>query len=332
MNIPSFTFDSGALKRNAKKPDEGTLYDLLILGGGPAAMSATIYAARKMMKIALLTKDFGGQMGYTSEIENYMGFQSVSGRELTAKFKDHIMQFEIPVHEGEKVIRLSAEGANYKVIMEYGSEYRGKSIIIATGKRDRHLNVPGENELTGRGVAYCATCDAPFFRDKKVVVVGGGNSAFTAALDLLKVNAHVTLLNFAEGWQADEIMLTHARQHGERLTLLDMHQVLEIKGSEKVEAMRLMDRRSNSEKEIAVDGVFVEIGLLPNSDFIDDGLVKHTPLKEVSIDCGARSSREFIYGAGDVTTVPYKQIIISAGEGAKAALSAYEDLTKKGLI
>jgi len=320
------------MKRSARKPEEGFLYDLLILGGGPAAMSATIYAARKMMKIAVLTKDFGGQMGYTSEIENYMGFQSISGRELTARFRDHIMQFDVPVHEGEKVIRLAADGEVYRVVMEYGSEYRGKAVIIATGKRDRHLNVPGEAELTGRGVAYCATCDAPFFRDKKVVVVGGGNSALTAAIDLLKVNASVVLLNFAEGWQADEIMLNNARQYGDKLSLLDMHQVLEIRGDRKVEAVRLLDRRSNGEKEIAVDGVFVEIGLLPNSDIIDEGLVRLSPLKEVVIDCGARTSREFIYGAGDVTTVPYKQIIISAGEGAKAALSAYEDLTKKGLI
>ena len=271
-------------------------------------------------------------MGYTSEIENYMGFQSIGGKELAAKFKEHIMQFDVPIHEGEKVTRLSADGDYFRAIMEYGASYRGKAVIVATGKRDRHLNVPGENEFVGKGVAYCATCDAPFYKDKKVVVAGGGNSALTAALDLLKVNAGVTLLNFAQGWQADEILLDSARKYGERLRLLDMHQVLEIKGSTKVEAVRVLDRRSNAESEISTDGIFVEIGLLPNSDILDEGLVRLTPLKEIAIDCGARSSREFLYAAGDVTTVPYKQIIISAGEGAKAALSAYEDLVRKGLI
>ncbi|MBN2495274.1 MAG: FAD-dependent oxidoreductase, partial [Deltaproteobacteria bacterium] len=190
---------------------------------------------------------------------------------------------------------------------------------------------PGEKELTGKGVAYCATCDAPFFRGKRVVVAGGGNSALTAALDLLKVDASVTLVNYAPGWQADEIMLEAARKRRERVVFLDMHQVLSIEGRERVSGVTVKDRRSEKTAAIEVDGIFVEIGLLPNSEPVRE-LAALNEAGELIVDCHCRTSVAGLYGAGDVTTVPQKQIIISAGEGAKAALSAYDDLMRQGVI
>ena len=203
-------------------------------------------------------------------------------------------------------------------------------MIISTGKRHRPLNVPGEKELVGKGVAYCATCDAPFFREKKVVVVGGGNSAFTTALDLLRVDAEVTLINFIEGWQADATLQERVNKSA-KAHLLDCHQVLRIEGKGEVEAVVLKNRRNEEESSIDTSGVFVEIGLLPNSDAVKN-LVTLNRQDEVIVDCSCRTNIEGLFGAGDITTVPHKQIVIAAGEGAKAALSAYDYLTKESLI
>ncbi|MFC1654669.1 FAD-dependent oxidoreductase, partial [Myxococcota bacterium] len=214
---------------------------------------------------------------------------------------------------------------------ESGAAYTGRTVLLATGKRDRPLNVPGEKELVGHGVAYCSTCDAPFYKGQTVAVAGGGNSAFTALLDLLKVDAQVTLINFVEGWQADPVMIESARKYGDRVKYLDEHEVVRIEGSGKVAALVVKDRKSGEEKKLVVSGVFIEIGLLPNSGPVV-GLVDLNEHKEVVIDCFCRTSLEGMYAAGDVTTVPHKQIVISAGEGAKAALSAYDYLTRRGMI
>ena len=329
MEIQEFSFDLGVLGQEQKTEPE-TTYDLLILGGGPAAMTAAVYAARKMIKVAMITKDFGGQMGSTSEIENYMGFQMITGRELVEKFVDQVRHFEVPVLQGEKVAEVQKENDLFRVLLEGGTVFSSRAVIMATGKRDRPLNVPGEKELVGRGVAYCSTCDAPFFKDKQVVVAGGGNSAFTAALDLLKLAGKVTLVNFVAGWQADEIM-TQAVTKYEHARLLDHHQVTRIEGTERVTSVHVKDRESGAETVIPAEGIFVEIGLLPNSESVAK-LAKLNEARELVVDCHSRTSVENLLGAGDVTTVPQKQIIISAGEGAKAALSAYEYLTKKGWL
>lgn len=330
VEIPGFALNLPSMKKT-DQPDQEAVYDLLILGGGPAAMTAAVYSARKMMKVAIFTKDLGGQVGWTSQIENYMGFQLITGTELVDKFKEQVEQFEIPIATNKKGVAVRKEGALFKVELNDGSIYSGKTVIVATGKRSRPLNVPGEQELMGKGVAICATCDAPFFKDKRVLVVGGGNSAFTAGMDLLKLNAEVTLINFASGWQADEIMIESVREFGDKIHLLDNHQVVEILGDQKVTGVKLLARNSDHEFEVPADGVFIEIGLLPNSEPVRD-LAELNEKGELIVDCHCSTSVEGFYGAGDVTTVPHKQIVISAGEGAKAALGAYEYLMYKGKL
>ncbi|MFH1438727.1 MAG: FAD-dependent oxidoreductase [Pseudomonadota bacterium] len=331
MEIPGFTLDISMLGQQAKRPDPGETYDLLILGGGPAAMSAAVYAVRKMMKTAVLAKDIGGQVGETSQIENYLGFQTITGTDLVAKFKEHAKAFDIPIELGEKVTKIRKDGDLFKVRLEGGGEFTGKSGVLSTGTRHRPLGVPGEKELMGKGVAICSICDAPFFKDKKVVVAGGGNSAFTAALDVLKVAEKVTIINYSKGWKADEIMIESVKKFGDKLLMLDGHAVLSIDGSGQVEAVRVRDRDTNEEKVLPADGIFIEIGLLPNSDPVRDLalLNKHG---ELIVDYKCATSVEGLFGAGDVTTVPYKQIVVSAGEGAKAALAAYDYLVAHGRL
>lgn len=329
MDLGDFSLDMSVLGQE-NLPEEGTVYDLLILGGGPAAMTAAVYAARKLMKIAILTVDFGGQVGTTSTIENYLGFQAISGEELVAKFKQQMEQFEIPIRQGEKVAKVEKADDGFKVRLANGTKYFGRTVVVATGKRSRSLNVPGEKKFAGKGVAYCSTCDAPFFKDRSVVVAGGGNSGFTAALDLLKVTPKVAMVNFNPGWQGDEVLVQSVKKSPD-VNLYDNTEIVAIEGESKMTGVRIKNRDSGEEKILPADGIFIEIGLLPNSDPVID-LVKTNPWKEVIVDCNCRTSVEGVFGAGDVSTVPFKQIVISAGEGAKAALAAYEFLTKRGLL
>jgi alkyl hydroperoxide reductase subunit F len=329
MDFPTFSLDTSLLEK-AKEPEPEVTYDLLILGGGPAAMSATVYAARKMMTLAIITKDFGGQVRETSEVENWLGFQSINAKDLADHFEEHVKSFDIAVSLGTAATEVSKEADTFKVRTDSDRVFSSRALILATGKRHRLLNVPGEKELVGRGVAYCATCDAPFFKGKKVVVVGGGNSAFTTAMDLLKVEAEVTLVNFTKGWRADETLKQRVRQT-DKVSLLDYHQVVRIEGRDRVTAVVVRNRENEEEEKLDASGVFVEIGLLPNNESFKD-LMELNEQGEVIVDCCCQTSVEGVFGAGDVTTVPHKQIVIAAGEGAKAALSAYDYLINKSFI
>jgi NADH-dependent peroxiredoxin subunit F len=329
VDFPSFTLDTTLLE-TTKAPEPDHMYDLLILGGGPAAMAGAVYGARKMLSCALLSKDFGGQIRETSEVENWLGFQNINAKDLADSFEEHVKSFSIPVALGIRITGVAKQEQTFRVSTDTGTLYSSRTLILATGKRHRSLNVPGEKELLGRGVAYCATCDAPFYKGKKVVVAGGGNSAFTTALDLLKVDAEVTLVNFIKGWQADEALQSRMKQGG-KVTLLDYHQVSTIEGTERVTGVVVKSRENEKETRIEANGIFIEVGLLPNSDMVKD-LVNLNDQGEVIVDCLCRTNVEGFYGAGDVTTVPHKQIIIAAGEGAKAALSAYSYLMDKSLI
>ena len=329
MDFPAFSLDTSLLEKS-KEPAPEVTYDLLILGGGPAAMSAAVYAARKMMNLAIITKDFGGQVRETSEVENWLGFQSINAKDLADSFEEHVKGFDIPVSLGASITEVKREADAFKVRTDDGKIYSSRTLIIATGKRHRPLNVPGEKDLVGRGVAYCATCDAPFFKGKKVVVAGGGNSAFTTAVDLLKVGAEVIVVNFIKGWQADEALQQRAKQTG-KVSLLDYHQVVRIEGKDRVTGVVIKNRENEKEEKINANGVFVEIGLLPNNEPVKN-LVELNEQGEVIVDCSCRTSIEGLFGAGDVTAVPHKQIVISAGEGAKAALSVYNYLINKSLI
>jgi len=329
MDFPEFSFDTSLLEE-AKEPEPEVTYDLLILGGGPAAMSAAVYAARKMMNLAIITKDFGGQVRETSEIENWLGFQSINAKDLADSFEEHVKGFDIAVSLGPSITEVNKEADTFKVRTDGDRVFSSRALILATGKRHRPLNVPGEKELVGRGVAYCATCDAPFFKGKKVVVAGGGNSAFTTAVDLLKVEAEVALVNFIKGWQADEALQQRVKQTG-KVSLLDYHQVVRIEGKDGVTAVVVKNRENDKEDKLDANGVFVEIGLLPNNEPVKN-MVELNEHGEVIVDCSCKTSVEGLFGAGDVTTVPHKQIVIAAGEGAKAALSAYDYLINKSLI
>ncbi len=329
MNFPDFSLDI-SLPETAKEPDQGVTYDLLILGGGPAAMSAAVYAARKMMNVVIITKDLGGQIHETSEVENWLGFQSISSRELVGMFEEHVKSFDIAIRIGSTVNNVVADEAGFMVYTSDDKMYSGRTVIVATGKHHRPIGVPGEKELVGRGVAYCATCDAPFFKGKKVVVAGGGNSAFTTAIDLLKAEAEVTIINFTKGWQADEVLRERVGR-SEKATLLDYHQIFGIEGTDKVTGVIIKNRNDDKEERLNTSGVFIEIGLLPNNEAVKD-LVRLNDQGEIIIDCSCRTSVPGVFGAGDVTTVPHKQIVIAASEGAKAALSAYDYLINKSLI
>ena len=329
MDFPDFSLDISLLEK-AKEPEPEVTYDLLILGGGPAAMSAAVYAARKMMNFAIITKDFGGQVRETSEVENWLGFQSINAKDLVDMFEEHVKGFDIAVSLGPAIAEVRKDEETFKVHTDDGKTYSSHTVIVATGKRHRPLNVPGEKDLVGRGIAYCATCDAPFFKGKKVVIAGGGNSAFTTAIDLLKVDAEVTLINFIKGWQADEALQERVKQ-SDKAILLDYHQLVRIEGKDRVTAVVLKNRENEKEENLDTNGLFVEIGLLPNNESVKN-LVKLNEQGEVIVDCSCRTSVEGLFGAGDVTTVPHKQIVIAASEGAKAALSAYDYLINKSLI
>ena len=293
-------------------------------------MSAAVYAARKMMNFAIITKDFGGQVRETSEVENWLGFQSINAKDLADSFEEHVKGFDIPASLGRAITEVKKQGDAFKVWTDDGTVYSSRTVIVSTGKRHRPLNVPGEQELVGRGLAYCATCDAPFFKGKKVVVAGGGNSAFTTVLDLVKVEAEVTLINFIKGWQADGPLQERVKQTG-TVSMLDYHQIVKVEGEDRVTGVVIKNRESEKEEKVETDGVFVEIGLLPNSQSVKD-LVELNDQGEVIVDCTCQTSVQGLYAAGDVTTVPHKQIVIAAGEGAKAALSAYNYLVNKSLL
>ncbi len=321
----------------AQAGDEATLYDLIIIGGGPAGMTAAVYAARKRLSTLLIAKDLGGQALWTSEIENYMGYQYITGEELAAKFEEQVKQFPINLHLGEGVEKLAAEGQlqpavdggnpsarQLLVTTESGKRFRGRTVIIASGKRPRRLNVPGEERLIGRGVSYCATCDAPLFAGRDVAVIGGGNSAFTAVADLIPISGQIYVVNYAYDWQADPVLLDRAERSGKMKPFLG-YQVAEVLGQDQVEGIVIRPRGAGEAQQLAVQGVFVEIGLAPNSAFAQ-GLVQLNDADEVIVDCKGRTDMPGVFAAGDVTTVPEKQIIIAAGEGAKAALAACEYL------
>ena len=293
-------------------------------------MSAAVYAARKMMNLAIITKDFGGQVRETSEVENWLGFQSINAKDLADSFEEHVKSFDIPVSLGRAITEVKKQGDTFTVWTDDGTVYSSRTVILSTGKRHRPLNVPGEQELVGRGLAYCATCDAPFFKRKKVVVAGGGNSAFTTVLDLVKVEAGVTLINFIKGWQADGPLQERVEQTG-TVSMLDYHQIVKIEGKDRVSGVVVKNRESEKEEKLKTDGVFVEIGLLPNNQSVKN-LVELNDQGEVIVDCSSQTSVQGLYAAGDVTTVPHKQIVIAAGEGAKAALSAYNYLINKSLL
>lgn len=303
------------------------MYELIIIGGGPAGMTAAVYAARKKINTLLISGDIGGQGLTTWLVENYMGYQFIEGHELMRKFEEQVKQFptDVKIEVGKRAERLSRVDGGFEVKTDRGETYQAKAVILATGKRPRQLNVPGEKELLGRGVTYCAICDGPLFADVKVAVIGGGNSALEAADDMVKIADHVYLISLTP-LTGDQILIDKVKS-ASNLTIFLEHEVLEIKGKNSVDGIRIRDLKSKKEKELEVGGIFVEIGLIPNSELVKE-LVTLNRLGEIEVNCGNETGVSGFFAAGDVTSVPDKQIVVAAGEGAKAALQAHRYLQR----
>jgi alkyl hydroperoxide reductase subunit F len=295
------------------------MYELIVMGAGPAGMTAAVYAARKKLNTLLISYDLGGQPLYNAGVENYMGYQFIEGPVLMQKFQEQLKQFSIDMQIGEKVSSLSRTDGGFEVRTDGDDGYQAKAAIIATGKRSRQLNVPGEEKLRGRGVTYCAICDGPLFADMKVAVIGGGNAALETAEDMAKIAEHVYLLSLTR--PTGEQILIDKVKAANNLTMLLEYEVLEIKGESHVEGIKVRDLISKQERELDVSGVFVEIGLIPNSESFK-GIVHLNHLGEIEVDCANATGVPGLFAAGDVTNVPEKQIVVAAGEGAKAALQA----------
>jgi len=299
------------------------VYDCIIIGAGPAGITASIYAARKGMDILVLTGDIGGQAAWSGDIENYSGYQFITGADLTNKFEEHLKHYKVQVGQNEPAKEVHKKENIFSVTTGKGV-YKAKTVIIATGKRSKELNIPGEKEFRNKGVAYCATCDAPLFRDKDVIVAGGGNSALEAALQLISIAKHVHIVNIAPELGGDEVIRQKVTKSG-NVTVMNNSRVLSIFGDKFVEGVEV-ESKGRKEK-INAEGVFVEIGLVPNTDFKSE--LKKNELGEIIVDCRNETSVPGAFAAGDVSSVKEKQIIIAAGEGAKAALGAFKYLAQR---
>jgi len=300
------------------------MHDLIIIGAGPAGMTAAVYAARQKVNTLLLSKDVGGQVNWTLCIENYMGYQFIEGLELIQKFEEQVRKFPIDIRIGPEITSCVKGQNGFEVEVE-GTKYDGRTVIICSGKRPKMLSVPGEERLRGRGVTYCQVCDGPLFQDMDVVVVGGGNSALEAAIDMTKIASHIYLASLTP-LTGDHILRDKVQQ-ADKVTVLTEHETLEVSGADSVSGIRLKDLKSGQEKELSVRGVLVEIGLIPNSDLVR-GTLKLNEFGEIPINCACETGIPGLYAAGDVTNVPAKQIVVAAGEGAKAALQAHLYLQK----
>jgi alkyl hydroperoxide reductase subunit F len=298
------------------------MYDLLIVGAGPAGITASVYAARKRMKFLVISQDIGGQTVYSWDIQNYTGYQFITGPELVKKFREHLEQFQVEVREDEEVTLVKKE--KEKVIVETNKgKYEAKTAIIASGRKPRLLEVEGENEFRNKGITYCATCDGPLFADMDVAVIGGGNSALDAVLQLTKIAHKVYLVDVAPQLIADPIMIEKAEKSS-KVTIYNKTKVEKISGNNFVQGLSIS--HEGKAENLSVQGIFIEIGSIPSSEFVKD--VAKNETGEIMINCRSETSIPGIFAAGDVTDVPAKQIIVACGEGAKAALRAFDYLSK----
>jgi alkyl hydroperoxide reductase subunit F len=300
------------------------LYDTIIIGGGPAGAAAAVYAARKRLRTLVITPDFGGQSMISASIENWIGEITIPGQELAAKLRKHVeAQKDVEIKTPEKVNAVSDRPeCGFEVRSDKGGIYQTKTVIVASGGRHKRLQVPGEDRLDGQGVAYCSTCDAPFFQDRDVAVVGGGNSALETVIDLSPYARKIYLLIRGDRLKGDPAMQEKVTKFPQ-LQILNHAEVQEILGDQNVSGLRYKDQKTGKSQALEVSGVFVAIGSVPNSDFVK-GLVDMNQAAEILVDHKtAQTSKKGIFAAGDVTNDPFKQNNISAGDGVRAALSAY---------
>lgn len=317
----------GAEAAGPVEPHDLGKYDVVVVGGGPAGASAAIYAVRKGLKTALIAEKIGGQVQDTKGIENLISVPYTEGPKLSAQLAAHVAEYPVEVLEHRRV-KSVGKGEVKHIELESGETLDTRALIVATGAKWRELGIPGEKEYIGRGVAYCPHCDGPYYKGKKVAVIGGGNSGVEAAIDLAGIVREVVVFEFMENLKADQVLVDKLKSLPNVSTVTNARTAEVVGDGGKVVALNYEERATGEMKKVDLDGVFVQIGLLPNSGFIED-VVETTKFGEIVVDVKNRTSEPGIYAAGDVTTVPYKQIIISMGEGAKSALAAFEDLMLK---
>ncbi len=321
--------DTGSSARDAEKLKAKDAFDVLVVGGGPAGAAAAIYAARKGIRTGVAAERFGGQVLDTMAIENFISVKETEGPKLARALEEHVREYEVDIMNLQRASQLIPAGEDglHRVRFDNGGELKAKTLILATGARWREMNVPGEQEYRGRGVAYCPHCDGPLFKGKRVAVIGGGNSGVEAAIDLAGIVAHVTLLEFGEELRADAV-LQRKLNSLPNVRVLKMAQTTEVKGDgQKVTGLVYKGRSSEEMHSVELEGIFVQIGLLPNSEWLK-GTLKLSRFGEIIVDAKGQTSVPGVFAAGDVTTVPYKQIVIAVGEGAKASLSAFDHLIR----
>jgi len=318
--------DTGAAQREAAKLAKKDVFDMLVVGGGPAGSSAAIYSARKGIRTGVVAERFGGQVLDTMGIENFISVKETEGPKLAVALEQHVKTYDVDVMNLQRAEAL-IPGDVIEVKLASGASLKAKTVVLATGARWREMNVPGEKEYRNRGVAYCPHCDGPLFKGKRVAVVGGGNSGVEAAIDLAGIVAHVTLLEFDSKLRADAVL--QRKLHSlPNVTVITQAQTTEVTGDgAKVNGLRYTDRASGESRHIELEGIFVQIGLLPNTDWLK-GTVALTNRGEIEVDARGQTSVPGVFAAGDATTVPYKQIIIAMGDGSKAALSAFDHLIR----
>ncbi|WP_289282511.1 alkyl hydroperoxide reductase subunit F [Methylophaga sp. UBA5088] len=329
MSLPEIIakLDTGAVKREAEKISAKEDFDVLIIGGGPAGASASIYASRKGIRTGIVAERFGGQVMDTMAIENFISVKETEGPKLVAALEEHVKQYEVDVMNLQRASSLKKNGKMIDVELESGATLSSKTVILATGARWRELGVPGEKEYRGHGVAYCPHCDGPLFKGKPVAVIGGGNSGVEAAIDLAGIVGHVTLIEFNGELRADAVLQKKLFSL-DNVKVITGAQTTEITGDDgKVNGLIYMDRATEQQHTVELNAVFVQIGLLPNTDWLK-GTIELSKFGEIEIDNHGQTSLPGVFAAGDVTTIPYKQIIMAMGDGARAALGAFDYLIR----
>ncbi|MEO5587141.1 MAG: alkyl hydroperoxide reductase subunit F [Novosphingobium sp.] len=325
--------DTGAVARAAEKIAAKEPFDVLVVGGGPAGAAAAIYAARKGIRTGIAAERFGGQVLDTLGIENFISVSHTEGPKLAAHLEQHVKDYDVDVMNLQRAVELiPANGAGengglHEIRLEGGASLKARTVILSTGARWRQMGVPGEDEYRNRGVAYCPHCDGPLYKGKRVAVIGGGNSGVEAAIDLAGIVAHVTLIEFDSQLRADAVLQAKLRSLG-NVTVFTSALSTEVLGDgAKVIGLRYRDRNTEAEHLVDLDGIFVQIGLMPNTEWLD-GTIALSSRGEIEVDARGATSLPGVFAAGDVTTVPYKQIVIAMGEGSKASLSAFDYLIR----
>ena len=321
--------DTGAAKRDAARLAAKEPFDVLVVGGGPAGAAAAIYAARKGIRTGVASERFGGQVLDTMAIENFISVPHTEGPKLAAALEQHVRDYDVDVMDLQRATALVPAGDDglVEVKLENGASLKSKTVVLSTGARWRQIGVPGEDAYRNKGVAYCPHCDGPLFKGKRVAVIGGGNSGVEAAIDLAGIVAHVTLIEFDSRLRADEVLQRKLRSLGNVRIITDAQTTEVLGDGQRVNGLVYRDRTGGDTHRLELEGVFVQIGLLPNTEWLRDTLAL-SPRGEIEVDAHGRTSLPGVFAAGDATTVPYKQIVIAMGEGSKAALAAFDHLIR----